>query len=219
MSVNITGSGFISSSMAQWNGAPIATTYSSSTSVSATLTASSLANGTIAKIAVVNPSPGGGTSAAVNFSVNNPVPAISKITPASILAGSGNVLLDVSGSGFVPSTVIAWNGVALTTTFVGATDLKAALPAVDVSGSSSSRITVQNPAPGGGTSSAATFNVNSPPPAITAISPRIVPPGSAATITITGTGFESNSLVLMERLIASHNSGKHDGIAGCTDRR
>ena len=32
--------------------------------------------------------------------------------------------------------------------------------------------------------------------AITAISPRIVPPGTPATITITGTGFEANSVVL-----------------------
>ena len=43
---------------------------------------------------------------------------------------------------------------------------------------------------------AATFDVNSPAPVISAISPRYVAPGSPATITITGTGFESNSAVL-----------------------
>ena len=61
---------------------------------------------------------------------------------------------------------------------------------------SASSITVQNPAPGGGTSAGATFNVNSPVAVITAISPRYVPPGSPATITVTGTGFESNSIVM-----------------------
>jgi trimeric autotransporter adhesin len=195
-SVTIRGSGFISSSTVQWNGAPIATTYSSATTLIVPLPASSLTNGTIAKITVANPSPGGGASPSVDFPVNNPVPAISKINPASVLAGSGDTLLDVSGTGFVPSTLIAWNGAVLTTTFVSATELKAALPAASLSGSSASLVTIQNPAPGGGSSAAVTFDVNSPAAVITAISPRIVPPGTAATITITGTGFESNSVVL-----------------------
>src|SRR5579859_6966831 len=116
-SVTITGSGFISSSTVQWNGAPLATTFSSATTLVVTLPASSLTNGTMAKITVANPPPGGGASPSVDFPVNNPMPAISKINPATVLAGSGDTLLDVSGTGFVPSTVIAWNGVPLTTTF------------------------------------------------------------------------------------------------------
>jgi hypothetical protein len=194
--VAITGSGFISGSTVQWNSAPIATTYSSATSLSVTLTASRLANASIANLTVVNPSPGGGTSPAVAFSVNNPIPAISKINPASVLAGSGDTLLDVSGSGFDASSVIDWNGAALTTTFVSVTEVKATLPAAALTGSSQSHIAVQNPAPGGGTSTAATFDVNSPAAVINAISPRVVPPGNSATIAITGTGFESNSVVL-----------------------
>src|SRR5580704_9658588 len=180
--VTITGSGFISSSVVQWNGAPIVTTYSSATTLSATLPAGSLANATIAKL-----------------TVNNPLAAITKINPASALAGSGDTVLDISGFGFVPSSVIAWNGAALTTTFVSATEAKATLPAADLTGSSASLIAVQNPAPGGGTSAAVTFTVNSPVPVISWISPRYVVPGSPATITVTGTGFESNSAVLWNR--------------------
>jgi hypothetical protein len=69
--------------------------------------------------------------------------------------------------------------------------------AITVEGTLTSRRVSLHPAslPRGGPSAAATFNVNSPAPVITAISPRIVPPGAAATITITGTGFESNSAV------------------------
>ncbi len=74
--------------------------------------------------------------------------------------------------------------------------MKATVPAADLTGSSASLITVQNPAPGGGTSPGVSFNVNSPTPVITSISPQYVNPGSAATITITGTGFEANSVVL-----------------------
>jgi IPT/TIG domain len=194
--VTISGSGFISSSAVQWNGTALDTTFSSATSLAVTIPASDLASATVVGLTVVNPAPGGGTSAALSFSVQNPVPAINSVNPATLVAGSSDTPLDVTGSNFVSSSVIAWNGTALSTTFVSATELKATLPGADLTGSSSSQITVQNPAPGGGTSTAAIFTVNSPVPAIAAISPRYVPPGTAATVTITGTGFESNSMAL-----------------------
>jgi len=127
---------------------------------------------------------------------SNPMPAITAITPSSVMAGSTGTSVTIAGEGFISNSMAQWNGAALTTTFVSATELKAALPSADLTGSSASLITVENPAPGGGTSPAATFNVNSPVAVITAISPRFVPPGSSATITITGTGFESNSIAL-----------------------
>ena len=195
-SVTITGSGFIPSSTAQWNGAPIVTTYNSTTSVSVTLAASRLANGTIAKLTVVNPSPGGGTSAAIDFSVNNPAPTITSVSPANVTAGATATTLDVKGNNFLAASVAIWNSAPLVTTLVSSTEVTATLPAADLTGSSASLIVVQNPAPGGGTSAPAIFDVNSPVAVITAISPRFVPPGSAATILITGTGFESNSVVL-----------------------
>lgn len=152
--VMIAGSGFISSSTVQWNGTPIATIYNSTTSLSVTLAANNLANATVAKLIVVNPPPGGGTSAAVDFSVNNPTPAVTSVTPNSVVAGASNPPLDVVGSGFVLGSVVAWNGTTLTTTFMSGTDVKATVPAADLSGSSASQITIQNPAPGGGTSAA-----------------------------------------------------------------
>jgi hypothetical protein len=194
--VTIIGSGFVSSSTVQWNGAPVVTTLASSTMLSAVLPAASLSNGTIAKLTVVNPSPGGGTSPEVDFSVNNPTPTISKINPASILAGSGDTIVDISGTGFDPSSVIMWNGTPLATTFVSGTDVKVTLPAVDSAASLRGAFAIQNPAPGGGTSTSTTFNVNSPTPTIISVSPNGVPPGVAATITISGTGFESNSVAM-----------------------
>jgi hypothetical protein len=194
--VTITGTGFISSSTAKWNSSARPTTFASSTQLTVALTAADLASAGTNQITVMNPAPGGGVSTAATLTINNPSPVMSAINPASMLAGSADTLLDVTGSGFVSLAVITWNGSALTTTFVSGTELKATLPAADMTGSSASQIAVQNPAPGGGTSPATTFNVNSPVAAITAISPRIVPPGRAATITITGTGFEANSAVL-----------------------
>ena len=126
----------------------------------------------------------------------NPVPAITTVTPSFVLAGSAGTPIAIAGTGFISSSTAQWNGAALATTYNSATSLSVTLPAADLTGSSASSITVQNPAPGGGTSAGATFNVNSPVAVITAISPRYVPPGSPATITVTGTGFESNSIVM-----------------------
>jgi hypothetical protein len=126
----------------------------------------------------------------------NPVPAITTVTPSFVLAGSAVTPITITGTGFISSSTAQWNGAALSTTYNSATSLSVTLPAADLTGSSASLITVQNPAPGGGTSAGATFAVNSPVAVITAISPRYVPPGSPATITVTGTGFESNSIVM-----------------------
>ncbi len=194
--LTLTGSGFLSNSAVTWNGATHASTFVNGTELQLMLSAVDVSLVGSAQISVMNPTPGGGTTAPSQISIVYPAPTITTINPASVLAGSSDILLDISGSGFVPPSVITWNGTAFITTFVSAAELKATLPAADVTGSSASLIAVQTPAPGGGTSAAVTFDVNSPAPVITAISPRYVPPANAATITITGTGFESNSMVL-----------------------
>ncbi len=194
--ISVAGTGFLSTSAVKWNGASLTTTYTSATVISAALPASDLANGTTAQVTVVNPAPGGGTSAASTFTVNNPSPVIASASPASLIAGAGATTINITGTGFVPASIINWNGTPLTTTFVSATAMTAALPASDLGGSSAGSITAFNPTPAGGTSAALTFNVNSPAAAITALSPSSVEQGMAGTITLAGTGFEANSTVL-----------------------
>jgi hypothetical protein len=195
LSIAVSGTGFVSGSAVRWNGIAIATTFSTDTSVTATVPAVDVADGGTAAITVFNPAPGGGSSAAASFTVNNPPPVIAEVNPASVVAGSATQMLDLTGTGFVPSSSVAWNGSALATSWVSATELKATLPASALAGSSASAVTVQNPAPGGGTSAVEPFNVTSPTPVLTSISPQIVPAGQAATIKLTGTGFETNSVV------------------------
>lgn len=179
----------------RWNGTAIATTFSTDTSVTATVPATDLVDGSTAAITVFNHAPGGGSSGAASFTVNNPPPVVATVSPANVVAGSGTQTLDLMGTGFVPSSTVEWNGAALATLWVSATDLKAVLPAFALGGSSTSAVTVQNPAPGGGTSAAEVFNITSPKPVLTSISPQIVPAGQAAIITLTGIGFETNSVV------------------------
>jgi hypothetical protein len=68
--LTVNGTGFISSSVVDWAGSPRATTYVSSTEVTATITAADIAKAGTFKVTVTTPVPGGGTSAAKTFTVN-----------------------------------------------------------------------------------------------------------------------------------------------------
>jgi len=75
----------------------------------------------------------------------NATPGLTSATPSSVTAGSGNVVLAITGSGFVPGAVVMWNGAERTTTFVDSADLTVAIPASDVSQSGAASLTVNNP--------------------------------------------------------------------------
>src|SRR5439155_10133855 len=68
----------------------------------------------------------------------------------------------VSGSSFVASSVVQWNGAARATTFVSSTQLQAAIDASDIVAAGTAQVTVVTPAPGGGTSAAQTFTIGPP---------------------------------------------------------
>lgn len=195
--VTITGSGFIQTSTVQWNQTARPTTFVSSTQLQAAITAADLAAGGTAQITVVNPTPGGGTSSASAFTINNPAPQVSSISPTTITILDGGSTLTVNGSGFVSTSTITWNGTPRTTTFVSSTQLQASILGADVSVVGAAQIGVSNPAPGGGASSS-TVNlpIVYPVPVITALSPSAVAPGGPAfTLTVTGTGFAPTSVV------------------------
>lgn len=95
-----------------------------------------------------------------DYSGTNPVPSLSSISPTSATAGAAATTLTVNGSNFVSASVVNWNGSALTTTYVSATKLTAAVPASLLTTAGSASVSVVSPAPGGGTSSGATFTIN-----------------------------------------------------------
>ena len=124
----------------------------------------------------------------------NPVPSIATLTPASVVAGSPGLTLAVAGSGFISASVVDVNGAPLTTTYASGSSLQAAVPASAIAADGTVKVTVTNPSPGGGTSAAQNYTITVPTPAITALSPQSVTQGAAVTITVTGTGFEANSV-------------------------
>jgi len=152
VTLTVTGSNFISSSQVSMNGLILATTFTSSTEVRAGITATNIPDGGTVPVTVFNPAPGGGTSNSLPFTINNPVPAITSLSPSSALAGGPTYTLTVNGSGFVPSSVAQWNGADLTTTFVSEGQLTASVPASNIAAVGTAQVTVVNPAPGGGTS-------------------------------------------------------------------
>ena len=109
-------------------------------------------------------------------SAGSPVPVASSLSPASAVAGSPAFTLTVNGSGFATSSVVRWNGVARTTTFVSATQLRATIAATDIASAGSVPVSVSTPAPGGGVSGVVSFAVNTPAP-----SPAPVPPTPGVT--------------------------------------
>lgn len=152
--LTVNGSGFINGagsdrSVVHWNGSPRVTTYISGTQLTATIPAGDIATAGTANVTVVNPGPGGGVSDAVQFTINNPTPTISSVSPDLIPVGDTDVVLTVTGSNFVANSVVRWNGTPLTTTFVSATQVQATLPAAQRSAEADGSVTVFNPAPGG----------------------------------------------------------------------
>ena len=196
LTVSVSGSGFTSASIVQVGGSPRATTFVSTTSLTAQLTAADIATAGSLSVSVQTPAPGGGTSGILNFSVTNPVPALASLSPASAPAGSSGVTLNVSGTNFVASSQVLWNDSARTTTFVSSTMLTAQITAADLVAVGSATVTVSNPAPGGGTSTAAPFTIAVPAPTLSGVAPSSVLVGSGAqSLAVSGIYFAANSIV------------------------
>jgi len=70
--LNILGAGFLPSAVVNWNGAALATSYTSSTQLTATVPAASAATAGTAWVTVVNPGPGGGVSNTTWFPIATP---------------------------------------------------------------------------------------------------------------------------------------------------
>src|SRR5262249_55132331 len=86
--------------------------------------------------------------------LGNPIPTISSLSPTGATAGSAALTITLNGTGFVPTSVVRWNGANRTTTFLSRTALQAKISMADLAAVGSPAVTVFNPTPGGGTSAA-----------------------------------------------------------------
>jgi hypothetical protein len=179
--LTVNGTNFTTDSKVNWtsaangsaNGAARATTYVSSTQLTAAILPSDAAFPGTAGVSVTAPS---GPSNTVAFTMTTPAtslppPSIISIsqslagltppvgTATSVPAGSPAFTLSVTGSSLVPCTVVQWNGSPRTTTFVSTTQLNAAIPASDVVAAGTANVSVTTPTPGGGAAGPVTFTI------------------------------------------------------------
>ena len=169
--LTVTGANFISGtsgSKVRWNGTNRTTVYVNSTTLTATITATDILTAGTAFVNVYNnpsgsPVGGGGYSAPLTFTINNPVPVTDSLDPSSVEAGGAAFGLAVYGSGFIDGSIMRWNGADRNTTYIDANTLIADISATDIATVGSASVTVFNPTPGGGTSTPAlTFLITGP---------------------------------------------------------
>ncbi len=90
----------------------------------------------------------------------NPVPAVTSLSPLSESAGSPAFTLTVTWSNFTANSQVLWNGSPRATTYVSSTSLTAQVPAGEIASGGTASVTVQDPAPGGGRSDALPFTIS-----------------------------------------------------------
>jgi hypothetical protein len=154
----LSGSGFIQNSVVTFNGDPMPSTFLSVAQLQANIPASAIAAAGGFLVAVSNP--GGNPTTVVSFTVNNPVPQESLLSPGSATAGSAAITLNVDGSNFNLSSKVMLNGAAHTTTYVSSTLLQTGLSVNDLLQGATLNISVSNPTPGGGTTPTLPFAVS-----------------------------------------------------------
>ena len=87
----------------------------------------------------------------------NTAAALTGSSASTINHGTGNTLITLTGSNFVPGVAVNWNGTYRTTTIVDATHLTVAIPASDLTTAGTGSLTAVNP--GAAASSALTITI------------------------------------------------------------
>ncbi len=147
--LTVNGTGFIDGSVVRFDGADRATTYVSDTRLTAPVYASDLGEARVFNVTVFNPTPGGGESAPATFTIYNPAPTITGLSPDHKIAGDPGFTLTVNGTGFNASSVVRWGGTDKATSLVSG-HLEAPISDADISSAGTVNVTVFNPTPGGG---------------------------------------------------------------------
>ncbi len=126
--------------------------------------------------------------------------SVTHLTPGAATAGGGPITLTVTGKKFLDGAVVTWNGVNLTTTFVGSSSLTAVVPANKLLSPGVYAVRVVNPAPEAATSNARYILVTSTVAEVTSQgnSTSGIAAGSATATAngITATGMGSGTVVV-----------------------
>ena len=162
--LTVTGTGFNATSTVVWNGNSLPTTYVSATQITAFVTGTLITLPVQANITVQN----FGAAAAVPAVFSVAGPTITSLSPTSSSAGGPAFTLSVTGTNYLPGSLIQWNSVSLPTAYGSATSLTASVPASLITANGNVSVTVENP--GGATSPASAFTIGPFTLALTTVS-------------------------------------------------
>ncbi|MBI3610267.1 MAG: Ig-like domain-containing protein, partial [Nitrospirae bacterium] len=98
--LTVNGTGFVAGSLVYFSEIALATTFINSTQLTAEVPAEAIGTVGTVPVAVINPSPGGGPSNALNFEVQNPAAVVLSISPTEAETGSLDLTLTVGGTNF-----------------------------------------------------------------------------------------------------------------------
>ncbi len=186
LTLTVYGTGFFDDTTVYVNGILRPFTLISQTKLQIELTSSDLEVGAYIQITASNPPPGGGLSNKAIFTVLNPVPSLSSINPTSIIAGSPEFILTLTGDNFVKTSIVSFNNQQFSSRYISKTQIETTIPSDAIKTPGSYPVKVINPAPGGGESASLTFTVK-PPLEIKIISPSDGETINKAKIMVKGT--------------------------------
>ena len=201
VTLQVTGSNFISGAIVRVNGGSRSTTFVDSQHLTAQLFATDTIQAGTLQVVVANP--GNLVSNTATFTVLPNQPTITSISPNKVGVGAGAFTLTVTGNNFGSTSVVRVNGSARTTTYISATTLTAAIPATDDASARTLNITVLNP--NNVISNTVTLSVSgTAAPVITLLNPSTVNAGGPGfVLQILGSGFTSAASVRVNGVLRS----------------
>jgi hypothetical protein len=93
----------------------------------------------------------------------NPVPALQNLNPSTVVVANTSQTIMISGTGFIPSSTMTYNGIPHTVTYVNASTLTFQTTYADVANAGSYPVVIANPGPGGGPSGSKYLSVTASP--------------------------------------------------------
>jgi len=135
---------------------------------------------------------------------DHPIPVLTALEPAAVVAGSADLAVTLHGSGFIPDSIVFADGSPLSMTGQTDTQLTVIVPAADLIQTGAVNMWVENPPPGGGTSATLALAVVPGVPAITALNPAQVPAGSTGvTLRVDGGPLHADSVITLDGALLS----------------
>ncbi len=152
--LQVNGAGFVPGAVVQWNGSSLSTVYVTSTQLLASVPAADIAAAGAVSVTAVNPSPGGGASAAAAFTIQNGTPqnpantgapSLIWVLPVNTTAGTPGATLSLYGANYTSASTVHWNGAPRPTTYINSNELQVTLSASDLASPGAGILEVTNP--------------------------------------------------------------------------